>query len=299
MSYVILDLEWNGTYSRHIRKFVNEIIEFGAIKTDDNFNEIDRFSVLIKPQIGKKLCNKVAQLTKITNEELYASGVTFLNAVSKFAKFSGDSILLTWGTSDILALIENYSYYIHDIHLPFLSAYCNIQEYCERCLNMYDESAQLGLTACAEMLNIDFSEDEQHRAFADARLSLECLKHFIGECSIQPFISDAKSQSFYDRIMFKNYFITDIRSRHIDKKEMYFVCDNCGAKARRESEWKLKNKSFCAEFFCESCEKRFLGRISFKRRYDGITVKKKIYNIKSETDEDGEEENPEVLPHNL
>ena len=32
MNFVILDLEWNGSYSKRDKKFYNEIIEFGAVK---------------------------------------------------------------------------------------------------------------------------------------------------------------------------------------------------------------------------------------------------------------------------
>ena len=53
MNYVILDLEFNRTYSKKLKKFVNEIIEFGAIKFDKNLNIIDKFSMVIKPCIGK------------------------------------------------------------------------------------------------------------------------------------------------------------------------------------------------------------------------------------------------------
>ena len=38
MNYIILDLEWNGSYSKSERKFINEIIEFGAVKVDNDFN---------------------------------------------------------------------------------------------------------------------------------------------------------------------------------------------------------------------------------------------------------------------
>ena len=31
MDIVILDLEWNGTYSRRLKGYINEIIEFGAV----------------------------------------------------------------------------------------------------------------------------------------------------------------------------------------------------------------------------------------------------------------------------
>lgn len=76
MSYVILDLEWNGSYSKVLHKFVNEIIEIGAVKLDDELNVCDTFTMLVAPKIGKKLCSKVKQLTKITNEELKDEGVS-------------------------------------------------------------------------------------------------------------------------------------------------------------------------------------------------------------------------------
>ena len=75
MSYVILDLEWNGAYSKALHRFVNEIIEFGAVKTDDEFNIIDTYSVLVAPKIGRKLCPKVKQLTKISFDELKSCGI--------------------------------------------------------------------------------------------------------------------------------------------------------------------------------------------------------------------------------
>ena len=120
MSYVILDLEWNGAFSKSAQKFVNEIIEFGAVKLDEKLNVVDTFSSLITPKIGKRLSGKVKQLTKINFEELVDDGVDFFTAADSFAKFLGDSTLMTWGTSDIHALIENYLFYTKDYHIPFL-----------------------------------------------------------------------------------------------------------------------------------------------------------------------------------
>ena len=106
MSYVILDLEWNSAYSYKLKRFVNEIIEFGAVRLDDELNIESAFSSLVKPKIGRKLNGKVKQLTKISITELKQDGVSFLTAAEKFAEFLGDSTVLTWGTSDIHALIE-------------------------------------------------------------------------------------------------------------------------------------------------------------------------------------------------
>ena len=54
MSYIILDLEWNASYSTRLHGFVNEIIEFGAVKLDESYQIVDTFSVMVKPKIGKR-----------------------------------------------------------------------------------------------------------------------------------------------------------------------------------------------------------------------------------------------------
>ena len=288
MNYVILDLEWNGSYSNVLHRFVNEIIEFGAVKVDDEFNITDTFSVLIKPQIGKKLCSKVKDLTKITNEELMEKGIPFLDAVNRFTEFSGDSILMTWGTSDIHALIENYSYFTGDFHLPFLKKYCNLQAYCEGCLELHNSSSQLGLSSCAELLEIEFSQEEQHRAFFDAELSLKCLKKLSYKKSLKGFILDADENNFYEKMTFKTRFITDLSSDEIDKSQMKFKCDCCGKLARRVTKWKSHNKSFSAELFCKRCNRRFMGRISFKKKFDEVIVKKRIVEKREKPKDSGE-----------
>lgn len=276
MSYVILDLEWNGSYSKTLHKYVNEIIEFGAVKVDDNFKITDTFSALITPKIGKKLCSKVKELTKITNEELANRGISFLDASALFTEFLGDSVLMTWGTSDIHALIENYSYYTDDYHLPFLKKYCDIQKYCEKALDMYNPSCQMGLSKCAEILEIDFAAEGQHRAFADAELSLKCIEKFVRTYPIVNHIVDADNDNFYNKMTFKAYYITDLDSPDIDKSQLRFYCDCCNKQARRLKKWKLHNKSFSAEFYCKHCQRNFIGRISFKKKFDSVTVKKKI-----------------------
>lgn len=293
MSYVILDLEWNGTYSRTAQKFVNEIIEFGAVKLDDELNVVDTFSSLIAPKIGKKLSGKVKELTKINFAELVDDGVDFFTAADSFAKFLGDSTLMTWGTSDIHALIENYIFYKDDYHIPFLKSYCDLQEYCQRALDRYDAANQMGLGVCAELLGIEFSEDEQHRAEADALLSRECFVRVYGRYPISSCLLKADCEEFYNRMMFKNYFITDLNFPGIDKNDLKFNCDLCGKRARRVKRWKLHNKNFTSDFYCKNCDHKFTARVSFKRRYDGIKVNRRIVEKKpkQETYENGNNQN--------
>lgn len=275
MNFVILDLEWNGAYSKKRKKFVNEIIEFGAVKTDEKLNIIERFSMLVTPQIGKKLNSRVAQLTHITTQELLDSNNTFTHVLSKFRKFLGDAVLLTYGTSDILTLMENHDYYLCENKLPFMTTYCNLQAYCEHMLGHNDKSKQLGLSACADMLSISSEGLELHRAYDDAQFSLMCLKKLYDSQKIRDFIEVANDE-FYRKITFKNTVIFDIRNPLIDKKEFYICCDKCGKKARRKTKWLCKNRSFRAQFRCSKCRRDFEGRITFRLKYEGMTVDRRI-----------------------
>lgn len=275
MNYVILDLEWNSAYSRSAHRFVNEIIEFGAVRFDEGFRETACFERLITPRIGKKLSGRVKELTHLTNEDL-ADGGDFLSVAGAFGEFAEGCLIMTWGTSDVHALIDNYLYYTKKRNIPFLSSYCDLQEYCERAIDRYDEGNQIGLGSFAEIIGVSFSEEEQHRAAADALLSLKCLEKVFGSYPLESCVLKADCEEFYDRMLFKNHFITDIRNPEIDREQMKFNCDVCGKQARRVKKWRLRNKSFNAEFFCRNCNRKFTGRVSFKRRYEGVQVNKRI-----------------------
>lgn len=54
MEYIIFDLEWNNAFNYRTQKGINEIIEIGAVKLNDNLEVIDTFKQLIYPQAFKK-----------------------------------------------------------------------------------------------------------------------------------------------------------------------------------------------------------------------------------------------------
>ena len=275
MDFVILDLEWNGSYSKKVHRYVNEIIEFGAVKVDDNFKIIGTFSELIKPEIGKKISSHIASLTHISNDELFGSGRGYIEVSEAFGEFSEGCVILTWGTSDVLTLMDNFSYFTGDSKIPFLGRYCNLQEYCEYRLDLHDPSAQLGLQTCAEVLGIKSDEEDLHRAYTDALLSLECLKRTYNAEAFPEYIHEADDE-FYRRITFKNKLITNINNPLVDKSQLYFVCDECNIRAEQLTHFKVKNKNFVARFRCPKCRKQFNGRISMRLKFDGLTVKKKM-----------------------
>lgn len=154
MDFIIMDLEWNNTYARKTKGFINEIIEIGAVKLDENLNFKDKFSCLVRPQIGKKLRGSVKELTNITNEEV-RSGEPFTKVFSSFRRWIGsECVLLTWGDGDIRVLIDNYKYLNGIDTVPFLSYYADMQAYIQSVLGT-PKSRQIGLSTAAQELGID------------------------------------------------------------------------------------------------------------------------------------------------
>lgn len=278
MNIVILDLEWNGSYSRRLKHFINEIIEFGAVKCDEQLHIIDTFSVLVRPLVGKKISSKIETLTSITNERLQ-EGVQFTQAMSLFKKWlGGDVLLMTWGTSDILALIENCRYYYGNDTIPFLTDYVDMQRYIQDRAG-FGHTRQLGLAPAAELLQVKLSGVSHHNALDDSLLSLACLQKVYTPESLRPFIEDGRLKRFYDKITFKTTYICDMDSPLVQRTDFVFECGRCGHRAKRTEPWKLRNKSFRAVFTCPSCGSRFMAQVQLKQKFEGVIVKKKMVPI--------------------
>lgn len=280
MEFVILDLEWNGTYSKRKNGFFNEIIEFGAVKVNECLCVVDTFSELVKPQIGKKLSSKVKSLTNISSEEL-GLGIPYTKAVSKFKRFLGGAVLMTWGTSDILALMENHKYYLGTDRLDYITAYINLQSFCEQRV-YYEKGKQMGLSTAAQLLGIDEQGVEHHRALDDSLLALACFRRLYDAEELKRFFEDASKDEFYDKMRFKTTILCDLTNPLLKNVDMSFSCQQCGAKARRIEDWEFKNKSYRANFQCPRCGEEFKGRIQFKLKYEGVMVKKTIVPPKEE-----------------
>lgn len=274
MSFVILDLEWNSSYSKRKKGFISEIIEFGAVKFNENFEVVDTFAILIAPQVSKKLTGKVKELTNISNEELAADGTTFTHAMSKFKKFLGSDMLMTWGTCDILALMENTQYFEKTNRIDYIQSYCDLQYYCASMLGVYNAGQQLGLAPAAELLGLDISDIVQHRALQDSLLSMQIFKSLYNAEKFREYI--VSPADLYYRLTFKSYYLTDMDDPLVNKDEFSITCDKCGGKTRTLTDWAVRNRSFFSVLCCESCGQKITAKIKFKINYDGMSIKKRI-----------------------
>ncbi len=272
MNYIIMDLEWNNTYCKKKKGFMNEIIEIGAVMLDENLEVVDVFSTFIKAQLGKKLHSRVKELTNITNDDI-TTGVPFSQTMAQFRKWSAgsDNVILTWGDTDIRVLIENFKYFNGISFIPFLNNYVNLQKYAQAFMNI-SKADQIGLSAAAEKLGIDVESYSLHRALDDSLLTADLFRKIYNKHMLASYTLPCDT-SFYSKITFKPKVITDINSPLIDKSKMRCLCDVCGGGCERITEWRVINQAFRAVFLCKKCKRKIRFTIRFKEYYDRVDIK--------------------------
>src|SRR5699024_10924435 len=88
MGYTVLDFETTG-----LDYLTEQIIEIGAIKLDNEFNEVGRLHTMVKLTEGKVLKPFVTYLTGITEQDTQ-QGVSEVDALTMLKLFIGDSVVV-------------------------------------------------------------------------------------------------------------------------------------------------------------------------------------------------------------
>lgn len=283
MTYIIMDLEWNNAFMKSTQKFVNEIIEIGAVKLDENLNEIGTFSELIKPVISKKLRSRIKNLTHITNDDV-SSGKPLSLVIDEFSEWAGeDAVFLTWGDTDIRTMLSNYKLFLHKNEIDIIRKYVDLQLYCQQFINM-ENVQQAGLSYAAECLEINPEEFPHHRALDDSLLSTECFKKVFDKEKLNKHIKIC-DDNFYARLLFRPYVLKSINDPLIDKNLFNCFCEICGGKVETIKKWKFMNQSFRGVFYCENCDREFKVNLRIKKFYDYIDIKRSCSEIISTENE--------------
>ena len=277
MNYIIMDLEWNNSYMKSAEKFINEIIEIGAVKLDDELNAVDTFSSLVKPVVSKKLRSRIKNLTHISNEDV-RNAQPFLDVINEFAEWSGeDAVFMTWGDTDIRTLQTNFKYFVKSNSVDFITRYVDLQRYCQCFINM-ENIQQAGLSYAAQCLEIDPEKYPHHRALDDSLLSAECFKKVFDNEKLNEFIKYCDKE-FYARLNFKPYVIKNKNDPLIDKNLFNCYCDICGGKVETKKKWKFVNQSFRGIFYCPKCKREFKVNLRVKKFYDRLDIKRNYSEI--------------------
>lgn len=279
MYYVIMDLEWNNVYMQRLRGFMNEIIEIGAVLADEELHIVGRFSCLVRPVKGKKLTSRVKKLTQITNDELRTNGIDFEDAIRDLKSWLPNDrlIFVSWGTSDLRAMLDNYRFFFGGDNVPFIKEYLNAQNYCQS-YAAPGTSNQIGLAAAAQALNVPVEQYQTHRALDDSYIALECLKKCYDREKAEKYISVC-DKGFYKRLCNKAIVVKDINDPVVDPNYLQCRCDICGGMMDRREEWRFSSSAgFKTVFGCETCGvfKRFAVKIVVLA--DGVDVKISVRN---------------------
>ncbi len=280
MNYIILDLEWDSTYFVKQKRFINQILQIGAVKLDSKFNLVDTFEVTIKSSISKRVTGRFANLTGITTEVM-RSGVPFSQAVDMYNAWAGeDTITMTWSNSDLYTILENEDNLLEDKHFK-IEKYLDLQKFVQGEMRLlgYEDKNQISLSGAAEFLKIETENIDFHTAKDDSLVCAYLLKKCFNSERFNALIKDTANPEFYKRLKFRAYSISNLKDENIDKSQMEFCCQKCGSKAKRVSKWKYSNRWFSANFVCD-CGEKFNGRVSFKKTYDDLIVRKKICEFK-------------------
>ncbi len=279
MNYILMDLEWNDAYCKKLRGFVNEIVEIGAVKLDENFNEIDRFSQIVRSAVTNRLSNRFKELTGITNEQMQ-QGLPFPDALEQYKSWAGDdTITLTWSNSDLHTLYHNCVNFIGDYNAAKIGKYVDLQKYFQYELSLKGnpQKNQISLSNAAILFNINFEADTLHRALDDSYIAASILKKCYVKKHFDSFIIDTSNDDFYKKMMYKVHYLSDMSDPAIDKRKLYVNCPKCNKQAKRLAAWKNKKPWFHSFFICENCNLKFKCAIALKKFFDRVEVKSRVF----------------------
>ena len=168
MVHIVIDLEMNpiSRSLKEVRRFLlDEVIEFGAVKLDENYQPIAEFQRYVKPQFGE-ITKHITKLTGITNETV-ADKNTFAAEFKNFFDWIGtwDMTLYSWSPSDINQLKAECAYKIPDFDGEKMERHwIDIQKEFDDKIGLHNN---LALKHAVGAMNRDF-EGTQHTALADA-----------------------------------------------------------------------------------------------------------------------------------
>lgn len=273
MQFIIFDLEWNcapivkGSY-------LNEIIEIGAVKLDENLNEIGRFSAFVRPGLTDKLNKYVKNLTHITEADL-KSASDFKTVFNEFERFSAgdDTVFMSWSNTDLHVLAENCRYYRGSEQADFIGKYADLQRYVMQYLPN-DSNNQVSLSNAALQLGIPDDGLSLHRACDDSRLGADLLRKTYDEHRFFPFVREL-DKKYYDRLMFKPYYVSDRSDPDFDISDFDRTCPECKKKLDKTGKIKFFRNVFTQKYICKICGKRYKLHVKIKKTYDSA-----IKNIK-------------------
>ena len=168
MKHVVVDLEMNPVSRefREVRRKLNEeVIEIGAVRLDENFQQEAEFQCYVKPEYGP-IKKHITSLTGIT-QAMVADKKTYAACFQDFVDWVGEeeTKIYSWSMSDIKQLRSECRYKLPDFDIEWLNArWVDLQQEFDDRLGLHNS---LALKHALGAMDHKF-EGPQHTALADA-----------------------------------------------------------------------------------------------------------------------------------
>lgn len=168
MKHVVVDLEMNPVSRefREVRRKLNEeVIEIGAVRLDENFQQEAEFQCYVKPEYGP-IKKHITSLTGIT-QAMVADKRTYAACFQDFVDWVGEeeTKIYSWSMSDIKQLRSECRYKLPDFDIEWLNArWVDLQQEFDDRLGLHNS---LALKHALGAMDHKF-EGTQHTALADA-----------------------------------------------------------------------------------------------------------------------------------
>lgn len=184
MKHVFLDFEMNPTTKPAGKQRSGkrppppplrmEIIEIGAVKLNEAYEQIEQFSCFVKPDLNT-ITKKVTEITGIKDADLQ-DAVSLEVALANFVDWIGSepTRIYAWSESDLKQLKEECKFkriYLGDAWPEAFKRWMDFQKVYTRIMGL---SRSLSLTNAIMLVDNDF-EGHQHSALADAENSAMLL----------------------------------------------------------------------------------------------------------------------------
>jgi len=158
-----------------------ELVQIGAVRVNaETFDVKDEMDVLVRPRLNPVLSDYLVKLTGITNEDVAARGVDFVDAYREFLKFTAGCTTMAFGTDDLIFVDNIRLYGLRG--LEALPAFINLRPW----FNANGVStATLHSCDVGPTLGVIF-EGRQHNALADTKSLIAGIKVLLGRGARNP-----------------------------------------------------------------------------------------------------------------
>ena len=161
MNYIVYDIEATCWEDFEGKRDQMEIIEIGAVRLNEKYEEIATAKIIIKPSLNPVLSKYCKDLTHISQEEV-DKGVSFTEGLDLFLAFCGDDFRMgSWGAFDRTIIQKECER--RDICSEFLERHFNLKYAFARKIGKKPRSLDKALT----YLKLEFTGNK-HRALDDS-----------------------------------------------------------------------------------------------------------------------------------